>query len=420
MKLTKRNPIQVLVNDFIIDSPAPTNLTYFWNFGSILGVNLVIQIVSGLTLAMHYTPNTLLAFSSVEHIMRDVNNGWLIRYIHANGASFFFINVYLHIGRNLFYGSYRSPRGLLWSIGVVIFIVMMATAFMGYVLPWGQIEALNGQILSACYFPQAGLARLAPPRPACLGQSRKARLVFKPQFDHTRLMPWVRRVGLVPLGQGQGANGHQGPPKISTSSRIGPHNIDIISVLVGNQQGDGYGELRSGSPRFSIHMGSPNMEYLYWLHRFYSERGYCSAIVPTFKIQIGKGSILYRSARFHTYTFSSLLWLYELFYIDKVKIMPSNIADYLTPLALAIWIMDDGGKRNAGLMISTYNFTYQGLLIVKAGLFNKYGLVVEIKKLEAGYILVFQPYEMKLLVSLVYPFFIPSMLYKLHGNRYLS
>ncbi len=89
---------------------------------------------------MHYTPNTLLAFSSVEHIMRDVNNGWLLRYIHANGASFFFINVYLHIGRNLFYGSYRSPRGLLWSIGVVIFILMMATAFIGYVLPWGQMS----------------------------------------------------------------------------------------------------------------------------------------------------------------------------------------------------------------------------------------------------------------------------------------
>jgi len=106
----------------VIDSPAPTNLTYFWSFGSLLGVNLILLIITGLTLAMHYTPNTLLAFSSVEHIMRDVNNGWLLRYLHANGASFFFIWVYLHIGRNLYYGSYRSPRGLLWSIGVVIFI----------------------------------------------------------------------------------------------------------------------------------------------------------------------------------------------------------------------------------------------------------------------------------------------------------
>jgi len=140
MKLTRTNPILAVVNEYLIDSPAPINLSYFWGFGSMLGVNLVILIVSGVTLAMHYTPQTMLAFSSVEHIMRDVNNGWLLRFIHANGASLFFIWVYLHIGRNLFYGSYRAPRGLLWSIGVVIFIVMMATAFIGYVLPWGQMS----------------------------------------------------------------------------------------------------------------------------------------------------------------------------------------------------------------------------------------------------------------------------------------
>src|SRR3982750_780393 len=140
MKLTRTNPILAVVNEYLIDSPAPINLSYFWGFGSMLGVNLVILIVSGVTLAMHYTPQTMLAFSSVEYIMRDVNNGWLLRFIHANGASLFFIWVYLHIGRNLFYGSYRAPRGLLWSIGVVIFIVMMATAFIGYVLPWGQMS----------------------------------------------------------------------------------------------------------------------------------------------------------------------------------------------------------------------------------------------------------------------------------------
>jgi ubiquinol-cytochrome c reductase cytochrome b subunit len=121
------------VNDYLIDSPAAVNLSYFWNFGSLLGLNLIILIVSGLTLAMHYCPSTLMAFNSVEHIVRDVNNGWLLRAIHANGASFFFIFVYLHMGRGLYYGSYRQPRSLLWSIGVLIFIVMMATAFIGYV-----------------------------------------------------------------------------------------------------------------------------------------------------------------------------------------------------------------------------------------------------------------------------------------------
>lgn len=148
MKLIKINPIQGLVNEYQVDSPSPVNISYFWSFGSLQGQNQIILIVSGITLAMHYTPNTLMAFNSVEHIMKDVNNGWLIRYIHANGASFFFIFVYLHIGRGLYYGSYRSPRTLLWSIGVVIFIQMMATAFIGYVQPWGQMSLWGATVIT--------------------------------------------------------------------------------------------------------------------------------------------------------------------------------------------------------------------------------------------------------------------------------
>ena len=126
MKISKQNPILSLVNIFLIDSPLPLNISHFWSLGSLLGLNLIILIISGLSLAMHYTPNVLLAFASVEHIMRDVNNGWILRYLHANGASFFFIWVYLHMARGLFYGSYRSPRALLWNIGVTIYILMMA------------------------------------------------------------------------------------------------------------------------------------------------------------------------------------------------------------------------------------------------------------------------------------------------------
>lgn len=148
MKITKTHPILVLVNDYIIDSPAPSNLSYFWNFGSLLGLNLVVMIISGVTLAMHYSNNIALAFDSVEHIMRDVNYGWIIRYVHANGASFFFILVYLHIGRGLYYGSYRSPRGLLWTIGVLIFFIMMATAFLGYVLPMGQMSLWGSTVIT--------------------------------------------------------------------------------------------------------------------------------------------------------------------------------------------------------------------------------------------------------------------------------
>lgn len=133
MRLLKTHPILGLANSYIIDSPQPANISYLWNFGSLLGACLGIQILTGVFLAMHYTPSVDLAFISVEHIMRDVNYGWLIRYLHANTASFFFIFVYLHIGRGLYYGSYKSPRILVWSIGVVILIIIMATAFLGFI-----------------------------------------------------------------------------------------------------------------------------------------------------------------------------------------------------------------------------------------------------------------------------------------------
>lgn len=135
-------------NGHIVDYPTPLNLTYAWSFGSCAGICLVIQIVSGIFLAMHYTPHINLAFASVEHIMRDVNYGWLLRYLHANGASMFFIVTYLHIGRGLYYGSYVYPRCTLWVSGVFIFLIMMATAFMGYVLPWGQMSFWGATVIT--------------------------------------------------------------------------------------------------------------------------------------------------------------------------------------------------------------------------------------------------------------------------------
>ena len=131
MRIFKSHPLLKLVNSYLIDSPQPSNISYLWNFGSLLAVCLVIQIITGVTLAMHYNPSVLEAFNSVEHIMRDVNNGWLIRYLHSNTAAAFFFLVYLHIGRGLYYGSYRAPRTLVWTLGTVIFLLMMATAFLG-------------------------------------------------------------------------------------------------------------------------------------------------------------------------------------------------------------------------------------------------------------------------------------------------
>jgi ubiquinol-cytochrome c reductase cytochrome b subunit len=148
MRTLKSHPLLKLANSYVIDSPQPSNLSYLWNFGSLLAFCLIIQIVTGVTLAMHYNPSVQEAFNSVEHIMRDVNNGWLIRYLHSNTASAFFFLVYLHIGRGLYYGSYKAPRTLVWTIGTVIFILMMATAFLGYVLPYGQMSLWGATVIT--------------------------------------------------------------------------------------------------------------------------------------------------------------------------------------------------------------------------------------------------------------------------------
>nr|YP_007890602.1 cytochrome b [Histiona aroides]AGH24096.1 apocytochrome b [Histiona aroides] len=147
MRLLKR-PLIKEVNDFIVDYPTPSNLSYWWNFGFLAAMCLIVQIVTGIFLAMHYTPHVDLAFISVEHIMRDVNYGWLIRYLHANGASMFFIAVFIHIFRGLYYGSYAAPREHVWLIGVTIFFIMMGTAFMGYVLPWGQMSFWGATVIT--------------------------------------------------------------------------------------------------------------------------------------------------------------------------------------------------------------------------------------------------------------------------------
>ncbi|WP_439577257.1 cytochrome b [Elioraea sp.] len=146
--IDQRLPIPSMLTKEYAEFPTPKNFNYFWNFGALAMVCLVVMIVTGIFLAMHYTPHVDHAFDSVERIMRDVNYGWLLRYIHMNGASMFFIVVYIHIFRGLYYGSYKAPRELLWMLGVVILLLMMATAFMGYVLPWGQMSFWGATVIT--------------------------------------------------------------------------------------------------------------------------------------------------------------------------------------------------------------------------------------------------------------------------------
>jgi ubiquinol-cytochrome c reductase cytochrome b subunit len=144
-----KQPVLSIVNEHLIEYPTPSNINYFWGFGSLAGIFLVVQIATGIFLAMHYTPHVDLAFSSVEHIMRDVEGGWLLRYAHANGASMFFIIVYMHMFRGLYYGSYASPREAVWCIGVIILLLMIITAFIGYVLPWGQMSFWGATVITS-------------------------------------------------------------------------------------------------------------------------------------------------------------------------------------------------------------------------------------------------------------------------------
>jgi len=158
MREVKKNPLLKPYYSSLIYYPVPSNITYYWNFGVLAGLCLGIQIITGITLAMHYTPHIDLAFLSVEHIMRDVSYGWLLRYVHANGASMFFIVIYMHMFRGLYYSSYSHPREFVWCTGIIVYLIMMATGFIGYVLPWGQMSFWGATVITNLFsaFPIVG------------------------------------------------------------------------------------------------------------------------------------------------------------------------------------------------------------------------------------------------------------------------
>ena len=228
-------------------------------------------------------------------------------------------------------------------------------------------------------------------------------------------------------------------PKIPALKRIGPHNIDVISVIIGNMLRDGWGENRSNNTRFNIHMGSPNVEYLMWLHKFFYERGYCSSIKPKLKKNINKGNIIYFSYKFRTWTFSNLNCIYHTFYnSDKKKIIPFNIEELLTPLSLAIWIKGthanivrvgrvDGGVHPSGMILSTwrntnpsgpcceYNFNINEHVLLQTALKNKFNIKININFKKEGLILYITKNQLPQLSKLVKQYMIPNMYYKVNG-----
>jgi len=381
MRIFKTSPVLTIVNSYLVDSPQPSTLSYLWNFGSLLGLCLVAQIISGILLAMHYQGSASFAFISVEHIMRDVNDGWLIRMCHANIASFFFIAVYLHISRGLYYGSYRSPRIGAWVIGTIIFFLMMATAFLGYVLPYGQMSLW--------------------------GIEEKM-----PQMYNLELIIFgIVFIAIINLTTNVVVNKSKG------IYRIGPHNKDILSIIYGSLLGDVYAEKRiSGvGTRICFFQEDIHLKYILYLHNLLSKAGYCNDKLPIVRKRLGIRGKIRKIARFSTWTYTSFNWIYEEWYINGKKCVPKSIDGYLTPLALAVWIMDDGSKIGKGLKFSTNSFTYNECIYLVYVLHKKFNLKASVQS--AGckdqYIIYIWKQSMDDLFKIVSPYIIPEMKYKI-------
>jgi ubiquinol-cytochrome c reductase cytochrome b subunit len=380
MRILKSYPLLKLVNSYVVDSPTPSNISYLWNFGSLLGFCLVIQIVTGVTLGMHYTPNVLEAFDSVEHIMRDVNNGWLIRYLHSNTASAFFFIVYLHIGRGIYYGSYKAPRTIVWTIGTIIFVLMMATAFLGYVLPYGQMSLWG--------------------------------FYSKPQmYDFYLILSFLVLISPINL------NTDSKVVRLKGIYRIGPHNKDILSILFGSLLGDAHGEkrLKGLGTRFSFFQEDSHVEYIYFLHKLISNYGYCNPKIPTISYRLGVKGKLRKIVRFSTWTYTSFNWIHDIWYKEGIKCVPDCIDQYLTPLALAIWIMDDGSKVKKGLKFSTKSFTYNDCLKLVKVLNDNFYIKASVQSAGSKdqYIIYVWKESLENLRNIVSPYIIPEMKYKI-------
>ena len=391
MRIIKNHPLLKLINSYLIDSPQPSNISYLWNFGSLLGLCLVVQIITGVTLAMHYNTGIFEAFNSVEHIMRDVNNGWLLRYLHSNTASAFFFLVYLHIGRGLYYGSYKVPRTLVWTIGTVIFILLMAIAFLGYVLPYGQMSLWG--------------------------------FYFKPQMYSFLFFFYCLTLICLILISPINVNTYTSPADTNLLrtrgiDRIGPDNKDVLSVIFGSLLGDAHGEKRvkGKGTRFTFNQESSHVEYIFFLHKFFSSRGYCNTKTPVIATRLGVKGKVRKIVRFSTWTYTSFNWIHGIWYKGNKKTVPLCIGEYLTPLALAIWIMDDGCKIGKALKFSTNSFTYDECLLLVNVLKDNFNIKSTIQQTGVNnqYIIYIWKQSMQDLINTVSPYLVPEMKYKIN------
>jgi ubiquinol-cytochrome c reductase cytochrome b subunit len=373
MRSLKSHVLLRLVNSYIVDSPQPANLSYLWNFGSLLALCLIIQILTGAFLAMHYTPHVDFAFNSVEHIMRDVNNGWLIRYTHANVASFFFIFVYMHVGRGLYYGSYKSPRVLVWSIGTIILILMMANSIMWPNWKYFDLNTINSIVTIN------GLS-----------------------------------IVVLPINKA----------RTKALNRIGPHNKKILDIIISCMLGGFWAEKIPGNPlnsiRFNIEQSITNTAYIHYLTLLFYNLGYCSRPVPSLIVKSESRIENRFNYKVSLFTFTSFNWIYDSFYRTAngktIKIVPNYIADSLTPLGLAHWIMQDGSyQKGQGVYLATNSFTYEECQFLANVLTKKYKFKTSVVKsgLPNQWRISIWKESMPNLRANLEPYFIAEMKYKL-------
>jgi hypothetical protein len=351
------------------------NLNYSWNGGSLAGMMLASQMLTGILLAMHYVGHIDHAFTSVQHLMTDVPSGMILRYAHANGASLFFIVVYLHVLRGIYYGSGAQPREMVWISGVVILLLMIITAFIGYVLPWGNYFAQNNIVYCFAFF------------------NTQTEYVYSGAFY---------------------------TPRVPSHKRIGPHSLEFVDIAIGLLLSDGYAEKHGQGVRLSFKQGACNKEFFNSVAKDLYRLGYISqSEFQVLKTTDNRGTVLYYY-KLNTFVFGSLFWLRDLFYVNKVKVIKPELEQYLTARALAYWIGGDGGWEIAGMRLHTQNFQKTECDLLVSMLERKFGLECTVQQQFQGnksYCrLHIKHKSMPLLRSLVKDYLHPSMHYKIFNR----
>lgn len=402
------NKIQLLsvMNAHLVAYPTPMNLNWSWNGGSLAGIMLASQMVTGILLAMHYVSHVDYAFASVQHLMTDVPSGMILRYAHANGASMFFIVVYLHIFRGMYYNSGAQPREMVWITGVVILLVMVLTAFIGYVLPWGQMSfwgKLNAPY-GSCYYLLTSLFVFN-----CI-----CYVYFSFSFSvlSSMVLSSILFAKRVVVGTTHDAFFK---PRVSALKRFGPHGWLFAQVAVSILLSDGHAEVHGNGVRVSLQQEDTHRAYFMFVLKILYKLGYVSSMETKAYTRMGDGRMR-TYYRLNTFTFGSLIWLRELFYDSNgIKRVYPELYLYLTPISLAHAICGDGTWCGYGMALCTNSFTLEDSNLLISMLHKKFGLICTPHKTGAPgqYRVYVQAESIPLLRTMVLPHMPVEMHYKL-------